>query len=89
MVIRETLGPEDVARPKPDPAMLLEACRRLGIPPSDAVYVGDMAVDVHTGKAAGVETWLVPGGAAGREDPVAAGPDRVLRDFREVGELLG
>ena len=87
-IVRETLGPEDVARPKPDPAMLLEACRRLGIPPADTVYVGDMAVDVLTGKAAGITTWLVPGGASGREDPVAAGPDRVLRDFREVGELL-
>ena len=68
--------------------MLLEACRRLGIPPSETIYVGDMAVDVHTGKAAGIVTWLVPGGATGREDPIAAGPDRVLRDFDEVGELL-
>ncbi len=87
---RTVLGPEDVSdRPKPDPAMLLEGCRRLGVSPKDCVYVGDMAVDVHAGRAAGMATWLVPGGAAGREDPLAAGPDRVLRDFAEVAELLG
>lgn len=86
---RAVLGPEDVAdRPKPDPAMLLEGCRRLGVSPKDCVYVGDMAVDIHAGRAAGLETWLVPGGAAGREDPLAARPDRVLRDFAEVAELL-
>ena len=84
---RAVLGPEDVGVPKPDPAMLLEGCRRLGIRPTHAVYVGDMAVDVVTARAAGMPVWIVPGGA-GIDDPAAAGPDRMLRDFAEVGELL-
>ena len=82
------LGPENVARPKPDPAMLVEACRRLDVPVADSVYVGDMSVDVHTGKAAGMTTWLVPGGAGHWDEAVAAGPDRILRHFGEIRDIV-
>jgi HAD superfamily hydrolase (TIGR01509 family) len=83
------LGPEDVEnRAKPDPAMLLEGLRRLEVSARETVYVGDMAIDVHTAKAAGVTVWLVPGGAAGEESATAAGPDRVLTGFKEILELL-
>src|SRR5262249_43650233 len=82
------LGPDDVNdRPKPDPAMLLEALRRLGVPAAEAVYVGDMAVDVATARAAAVPVWLVEGGAVGQEAD-AAGADRVLGGFAELLELL-
>jgi phosphoglycolate phosphatase len=82
------LGPEDVPAPKPDPAMLLEGCRRLSVSEKSALYVGDMVVDVETGKRAGVTTWLVPGGAVGTEAAKAAGPDRVLTSFAEILDLL-
>jgi phosphoglycolate phosphatase len=87
--IAETLGPEDVnGRAKPDPAMLLEALRRLGDSPADAVYVGDMAVDVHAARAGGVPVWLVLGGAAGRDPALDTGPDRVLESFTDILNLL-
>jgi phosphoglycolate phosphatase len=82
------LGPEDAGAPKPDPSMLLEAVRRLEIPKAETVYVGDMAVDVHTAQAAGITVWLVPGGAAGTESAMAAGPDRVLKGIKELLELI-
>ncbi len=83
------LGPDDVGnRAKPDPAMLLEGLRRLTVSAEEAVYVGDMAIDVHTAKAASVTVWLVLGGAAGHESATAAGPDRVLKNFAELLELL-
>lgn len=88
---REVLGPDDVGVPKPDPAMLLEGCRRLEVSPRETVYVGDMTVDVQTARAAGMRVWLVPpdaDGGAGRDDPKAAKPDRVLRDFAEILELI-
>lgn len=79
------LGPEDVGgRPKPDPAMLLEGCRRLSVSADSTVYVGDMSVDVEAGKAAGIPVWLVHIGLAGNDDPRAAGPARVLGDFAEI-----
>jgi 2-phosphoglycolate phosphatase len=83
------LGPDDVGgRPKPDPAMLIEGLRRLGVSPAEAVYVGDMAVDVHAARAAGMAVWLVPGGASGQESATAAGPDRVLSNFEELMKVL-
>ena len=83
------LGPDDVGdRAKPDPAMLFEACSRLGVTPGETVYVGDMAVDVHTAKAAGIPVWLVPGGAGGRESAADAGPDRQLAAFADLLALL-
>jgi 2-phosphoglycolate phosphatase len=83
------LGPEDVDnRAKPDPAMLFEGVKRLGVSRDEAVYVGDMSIDVHTAKAAGVTVWIVLGGAEGHESASAAGPDRVLRGFAEMLELL-
>jgi phosphoglycolate phosphatase len=83
------LGPDDVSgQPKPDPAMVLEALRRLEVPASDAVYVGDMAIDVHTAKAAGLPVWIVPGGATGLESAAGAGPDRVLHHFQDMLDLL-
>jgi len=83
------LGAEDVGgRAKPDPAMVLEGIKRLGVSASEAVYVGDMDVDVQTGKAAGVPVWLVPGGAVGMEAAQAAGPDKVLTGFDQLLDLL-
>ena len=87
--IGESLGPEDAGgKPKPDPTMLLEGCRRLGVTPAETVYVGDMIVDVEAGKAAGIPVWLVNIGEAGNEDPRTAGPDRVLSEFSELTSLI-
>jgi phosphoglycolate phosphatase len=83
------LGPDDVGgRAKPDPAMLHEGLARADATTATAVYVGDMAIDVHAARAAGMPVWLVPGGATGKESPLAAGPDRMLAGFAELLELL-
>ncbi len=82
------LGPEDVGNPKPDPAMLIEGCRRLGVPISEGLYIGDMNVDVFASKAAGLPVWLVNAGLAGTEDPRLAGPDQILNHFSEIADLL-
>jgi 2-phosphoglycolate phosphatase len=83
------LGPEDVGnRAKPDPAMLLEGLTRLGVSANESVYVGDMAVDVHTARAAGVPVWLVLGGAADHKSATEAKPDKLLATFADLLELL-
>lgn len=80
----DVLGPEDVAAPKPDPAMLFEAMRRLGTKPEHTIYVGDMTIDVEVARAAGVPGWIVLGGASSREVLEAAKPDRILSSFAEI-----
>ncbi len=79
------LGPDDVGgRAKPDPAMLLEGLTRLGVSAAEAVYVGDMVVDVRTARAAGVPVWFVPTGTT--ED--GEEPDLTLTSFEELLNLL-
>lgn len=82
------VGPEDVARPKPAPDMLLTALVRLGVAPQEALYVGDMVVDIETARAAGVPVWVVPTGSEPRDRLAAAQPDRLLQDLRELPLLL-
>jgi phosphoglycolate phosphatase len=78
------LGPEDVARPKPAPDMLLQALSRLELPAAETLYVGDMAVDIETARAAGVPVWVVATGSDDRATLERAQPDRLLRDLYEL-----
>lgn len=82
------LGPEDVARPKPAPDMLQTALARLGIGPAEALYVGDMVVDIETARAAGVAVWVVPTGSEERGRLEAARPDRMLEGLGELATNL-
>jgi phosphoglycolate phosphatase len=84
----EVLGPEDVARPKPAPDMLREALTRLGITADEALYVGDMTVDIETARQAGVRVWIVPTGSDELATLVRAGPDRLLRDLHDLPRNL-
>ncbi|MGC8722261.1 MAG: HAD family hydrolase [Acidobacteriota bacterium] len=48
----EVLGAEEGFPAKPDPAMLLELCRRLGTAPGETAFVGDTRLDGLTALAA-------------------------------------
>jgi 2-phosphoglycolate phosphatase len=83
------IGPEDVSLPKPAPDMLRAALRQLGIGSGDALYIGDMTVDIATARAAGVPVWVVPAGSDDLAALEAAKPDRILQDLRELPIALG
>jgi 2-phosphoglycolate phosphatase len=78
------LGPEDVPHPKPAPDMLLRGIDRLGVSRDQALYVGDMIVDIQTARSAGVHVWAVATGSEERADLEAAKPDRLLADLQEM-----
>jgi pyrophosphatase PpaX len=46
---------EDVTHHKPDPEPLLLAVQRLGVEPSEAIYIGDAHTDFQAAKAAGMK----------------------------------
>jgi phosphoglycolate phosphatase len=83
------LGPEDVARPKPAPDMLVEALRRLEVPADRALYVGDMTVDVQAARAAGIAVWVVATGSDDLQTLRAARPDGLVRSLDELRVALG
>lgn len=77
-------GPEDVGVAKPHPAMLLDAITRLEAHPTEALYVGDMPVDIETGRNAKVLTWVVPTGSTSEADLQKARPDRLYPSMVEL-----
>ncbi len=82
------LGPEDSGIPKPNPAMVQLALNRLGAKPSEALYVGDMAIDVETARNAGVAVWVLPTGSGDRESLIQAKPDRLIESMSELAAVI-
>jgi pyrophosphatase PpaX len=66
---------DDTARHKPDPAPLLLAAQRAGVPPDVCAYVGDSVHDIVAGRAARMFTLAALWGPFARADLEAAGPD--------------
>jgi HAD superfamily hydrolase (TIGR01509 family) len=83
-----TLGPEDSGIPKPNPAMVNLALKILGVNSSEALYVGDMAIDVETARNAGLAVWVLPTGSGDRESLVRAKPDRILESLTELAPAI-
>lgn len=82
---------DTVGARKPDPRILLEACRSAGVAPEKAMYVGDVAeADVLAANRAGMVSvllWRSEG-----EPPAYVGdlqPDYVIRNLDELIPLLG
>jgi pyrophosphatase PpaX len=83
------ITPEDVTRAKPDPEPVLAALDRLGVPASEALFVGDSPHDIAAGRAAGTRTAGVLWGPFPRAALEDAAPDYLFARQEEVLELLG
>jgi HAD superfamily hydrolase (TIGR01509 family) len=89
-LIDVTVGAEDADELKPSPKPVQEALRKLGVAPSEAVFTGDMAEDVLSGKRAGVTVVsIIRKGSYHSEEMVRArGPDFVVGSMAEVERLV-
>ncbi len=76
----------DEGERKPAPGGLLALCSRLGVQPAEALLVGDSAVDVATGRAAGVPVCAVEWGLG--EGAALASADYLSATPGELGRLL-
>jgi HAD superfamily hydrolase (TIGR01549 family) len=81
------LGPERAGAPKPDPAMIRACLRLLGVEAAEAVYAGDMPLDVESAARAGVAVVLVPGGSSDPAELRGTG-QRVLTGLSELLEIF-
>lgn len=73
-------GGGDVSAPKPAPAGLLQLAEQAAVHPAETLIVGDTAIDVQTGRAAGTLT----GGVTHGFDPQglrSEKPDLIADDF--------
>jgi phosphoglycolate phosphatase len=78
------LGGDSVRKRKPDPEPLLKAMDASNASPSETAMIGDSAVDIGAGKAAGVTTCGVLGGFRPREELEAAGCDLIIGNLLEL-----
>jgi len=73
---------------KPDPASALDACGRLGVLPSEVLYLGDSGVDMKTAKAAGFTALGALWGFRSEEELREAGADALLSAPLDLLEYL-
>ncbi len=80
-------GYDSVNCPKPEPDMLLAYCEHSGIPPSEAVMVGDSLFDIVAGRKANMRTVGVLTGGETRHR-LSAQAEAVLDDIGVLPEWL-
>lgn len=81
----QTLVTREDALPKPDPAPLLLACRKLRVAERAVWMVGDGQYDIEAGRAAKIRTVWV---SRGRNRDFSAEPWRQVRDLIELRLML-
>jgi phosphoglycolate phosphatase len=76
---------DDVARVKPHPLHIYEALNRLRVEPANAIMVGDHAMDIVAGRAAGVRHALaIAHEGVDARTFASSPPDALLRSFDEL-----
>jgi len=80
-------GDNDKCR-KPDPCPILDLMKQLEVSPKKAIIIGDSALDMQTGKAAGILTCGALYGI-GRPDKIKAlKPDFMIGDIGDLRNIL-
>jgi phosphoglycolate phosphatase len=80
-----TIQTADKAPSKPDPTMVLQAAREVGLPPGHTMMIGDTSYDILMGRDAGAVTVGVSWGNHPVAELRAAGADHIIESF---GQLL-
>ena len=80
---------DDVVEHKPHPEGLLKILDTLAVSPTKAAMLGDAAVDIEAGKAAGVALTVgITHGFGTRETLERAQPDHIVNSLKEIPPLL-
>ncbi|MBN3033746.1 MAG: HAD-IA family hydrolase [Candidatus Saganbacteria bacterium] len=84
----EIIGGDSAACLKPDPCAINDVLKKYRVAAGRALYIGDMTVDVATGKNAGVLTCAVTYGFHGKAALAQAAPDLIVDDLLELKGLI-
>lgn len=83
------VGPDLAGARKPDARHVLHALAPTGFSPADALFVGDMPIDVEAARAAGLDVAAIATGSSDLEPLSASGPDYMLERFGDLLEIVG
>jgi len=79
---------DKVARPKPEADILERILKKFSLTPDEALYVGDMAIDVQTGNRAGIKTVAVMTGSSTRDEIATLKPFRIIDEIAQVAGIV-
>lgn len=82
------ISADDVESTKPDPEGILKILEEFQISPKEAVYIGDLILDIKAGKNAGVQTIAVSTGLIPKTDLEAEMPDKIIRHIAEIPTII-
>lgn len=79
---------DKIERPKPYPDILRLILKKYGLYCRQALYVGDMTIDVQTGKSAGVRTVAVLTGSSTRSQIEALKPFKIIKRISGLRKIM-
>jgi len=85
----DSVAGDEVNQKKPSPDLLLALLKKMGLRASQALYVGDMTVDVQSAKKASLAMVAVLTGLCNQEELMAERPDVMIASVANLCELLG
>jgi phosphoglycolate phosphatase len=85
---RAIVGPDLAGARKPEALHVLCTLESTGCRPSEALFVGDMPIDVHAARNSGVDVAVVPTGSSSSEQLRASNPDHYLDRFSDLLKVI-
>lgn len=85
---RAIVGPDIAGARKPEARHLSVTLAFTECPPEDALFVGDMPLDIHAARNSGIDVAVVATGSSSREQLTASGPDHFLERFSDLIKIV-
>jgi phosphoglycolate phosphatase len=82
------IGGDDELCMKPSGCVVTKALKKLKVDSSKAIIVGDMSIDVETGKNSGIKTCFVTYGLGDLKDVKRLKPDYIIDDLAKLKNIL-
>jgi phosphoglycolate phosphatase len=82
------VGPDLAGARKPEAKHLLVTLESVACDPADALFVGDMPIDVRAARNSGMDVAVVATGSSTRDQLAAAEPDHFLERFADLLKIV-
>lgn len=85
---KSIVGPDAAGARKPEARHVLFTLQSVQCTAEQALFVGDMPVDVRAARAGGLDVAVVPSGSASLEQLLEAEPDHLLERFSDLTSIV-
>src|ERR1043165_1229250 len=85
---RAIVGPDLAGARKPEARPVLHTLAATSCAPDEALFVGDMPIDVHAARNSGIDVAVVATGSSSSETLRAAAPDHYLERFSDLLKIV-